>query len=105
MVYNVGCMGLPGVEVALEELTCLVLGDMVMEGKVSKIADDLFIGGNTPEELLSNFHLVLQKFLTNNKAQCHQNYNISQGSNHPRLVMECWTVESKFTQVTCIGHL
>ena len=66
MVYNVGCMGLPGVEVALEELTCLVLGDMVMEGKVSKIADDLFIGGNTPEELLSNFHLVLQKFLTNN---------------------------------------
>ena len=66
MVYNVGCMGLPGVEVALEELTCLILGDMVMEGKVSKIADDLFIGGNTPKELLENFHLVLQRALTNN---------------------------------------
>lgn len=29
LVYNVGSMGLPGVESALEELTCLVLGDMV----------------------------------------------------------------------------
>ena len=61
-VYNVGCMGLPGVEVALEELTCLLLGDMVQENKVAKTADDLFIGGQTPEELLLNFERVLDRF-------------------------------------------
>lgn len=66
LVYNRGVMGLPGVEVALEELTCLLLGDMVKNGKVAKIADDLFIGGNSVEELRHNFHLVLQKLLENN---------------------------------------
>lgn len=65
-VYNVGCMGLPGVEVALEELTCLLVGDMVKEGKVAKLADDLFIGGNTPEELLRNFEQVLHRMLEAN---------------------------------------
>ena len=62
-VYNVGVMGLPGVEVALEELTNLLLGDMVKEGRVAKLADDLFIGGNTVQELQENFQLVLQKLL------------------------------------------
>lgn len=62
-VYNVGCMGLPGVEVALEELTCLLVGDLVQEGKVAKVADDLMIGGKTPEELLQNFKMVLHRFL------------------------------------------
>ena len=64
-VYNTGVMGLPGVEVALEELTCLLLGDMVKDGRVAKLADDLFIGGNTVQELLENFQLVLQKLLEN----------------------------------------
>ena len=62
-VYNVGCMGLPGVEVALEELTSLILGDMVKEGKVAKLADDLFVGGSTPEELLKNFEQFLHRLL------------------------------------------
>ena len=66
LVYNVGCMGLPGVEVALEELTCLLLGDMVKKGHVAKLADDLFIGGNTVQELRENFKMVLQKLLENN---------------------------------------
>ena len=66
LVYNVGSMGLPGVESALEELTCLVLGDMVQEGTVCKLADDLIIGGNTVSELLENFKKVLHKFQLNN---------------------------------------
>ena len=65
LVYNRGVMGLPGVEVALEELTCLLLGELVKQGKVAKLADDLFIGGNSPEELRSNFQQVLQKFIEN----------------------------------------
>ena len=62
-VYNVGCMGLPGVEVALEELTCLILGDLVKEGKVAKLADDLLIGGNSPEDLRINMEEVLHRLL------------------------------------------
>ena len=48
-------MGMPGSETALEELMCLVLGDLVAEGIVAKLADDLYCGGNTPEELLNNW--------------------------------------------------
>ena len=66
LVYNVGAMGLPGVEVALEELTSLVLGDLVQQGKVCKLADDLIIGGDSVEELKQTFHKLLQRFLENN---------------------------------------
>ena len=65
-VYQVGCMGLPGTEVALEELTSLLFGHMVKEGCVAKLADDLFIGGNTLEELYNNFERVLKILHENN---------------------------------------
>ena len=61
LVYTAGCMGLPGVEVALEELTCLIFGDMVLDGKVAKVADDIYIGGSTPKDLLENFEEVLSR--------------------------------------------
>lgn len=66
LVYNRGVMGLPGVEVALEELTCLILGDMVKQDKVAKLADDLYIGGDTIEDLRSNFTEVLLRLSENN---------------------------------------
>nr|XP_054752850.1 uncharacterized protein LOC129258634 [Lytechinus pictus] len=52
-------MGMPGSETALEELMCRVLGDLLHEGVVVKLADDLFCGGNTPNELLDNWTRVL----------------------------------------------
>ena len=36
-----------------------VLGDLLEEGVIAKIADDLYCGGNTPEELLQNWKRVL----------------------------------------------
>ena len=39
---------------------CRVLGDFLQEGFVAKLADDLYCGGNTPEELLNNWLKVLQ---------------------------------------------
>jgi hypothetical protein len=45
---------------ALEELMCRVLGDLLHEGVVAKIADDLYCGGDTPLELLENWRRVLQ---------------------------------------------
>lgn len=58
-VYARRAMGMPGSETALEELTCRVLGHLVQEGVVDKIADDLYCGGHTPEELLNNWERVL----------------------------------------------
>jgi hypothetical protein len=58
-VYVRSAMGMPGSETALEELMCRVLGDLLEEGVVAKIADDLYCGGNTPEELLQNWKRVL----------------------------------------------
>ncbi|CAG2242196.1 unnamed protein product [Mytilus edulis] len=59
-VYVRSAMGMPGSETALEELTCRALGHLVQEGVVAKIADDLYCGGNSPEELLTNWERVLQ---------------------------------------------
>ena len=65
-VYTTGCMGLPGTEVALEELTCKILGDLVMNGCVAKVADDLYIGGASEKDLLDNFRIVLHRLKENN---------------------------------------
>ena len=51
---------MPGSETALEELMSRVLGDLLKEGIVAKIADDLYCGGKSPGELLSNWKKVLQ---------------------------------------------
>ncbi|XP_062568793.1 uncharacterized protein LOC134230943 [Saccostrea cucullata] len=59
-VYVRSAMGMPGSETALEELTCRVLGHLVQEGVVAKIADDLYCGGNTPEDLMRNWERVLE---------------------------------------------
>ena len=59
-VYTRCAMGMPGSETALEELMCRVMGDFIQEGSVAKLADDLYCGGNTPEELLSTWKKVLQ---------------------------------------------
>ena len=58
-VYKRSAMGMPGSETALEELMCRVLGDLLQEGVVAKLADDLYCGGNTHEELLQNWRKVL----------------------------------------------
>jgi len=57
--YTRCAMGMPGSETALEELMCRILGDFVTSGSVAKIADDLYCGGETEEELLSVWEAVL----------------------------------------------
>lgn len=69
-VYTRCAMGMPGSETALEELMCRVLGDLLEEGVVAKLADDLYCGGNTVEELLINWRKVLQ-------ALCHSGLRLS----------------------------
>ena len=59
-VYCRAAMGMPGSETAFEELMCRVVGTMVQEGSVAKLADDLYCGGNTLSELLTNFTRLLE---------------------------------------------
>ena len=59
-VYARSAMGMPGSETALEEVMCRVLGHLLQDGVVAKIADDLYCGGNTPQELFQNWKKVLQ---------------------------------------------
>ncbi|VDH89834.1 Hypothetical predicted protein [Mytilus galloprovincialis] len=53
-VYTRCAMRMPGSETALEELMCRIMEDFLQKGCVAKLADDLFCGSNTPEELLYN---------------------------------------------------
>ena len=65
-VYTRGAMGLPGTEVALEELTCRLFGHLVKQGKLAKIADDVFMGANSVQELYETFAEVLEICAANN---------------------------------------
>ena len=59
-VYTRSAMRMPGSDTALEEMMCRVLGDFIQEGCETKLADDLYCGGDTPEALLVNWRRVLQ---------------------------------------------
>ena len=55
-VYTRCAMGIPGSKTALEELMCRIL----QEGSVAKLADDLFCGGDTLDEVWRNCGRVLE---------------------------------------------
>ena len=65
-VYQRSAMGMPDSETALEEMMCKLFGDLIQEGHVAKIADDVYIGGNTPEELLKHWTSFLSITQKNN---------------------------------------
>ena len=65
-VYTRCAMGLPGSETALEEVMNRVVGDLIMEGSAAKVADDLYCGGDTPEDAISAWSRLLQALDKNN---------------------------------------
>ena len=65
-VYTRSAMGMPGSETSLEELMSRVLGHLIQEGRVCKLADDLYCGGTTYSELLDNWMHVLHALKKNN---------------------------------------
>lgn len=64
-VYGRSAMGMPGSETALEEILCRILGDQLTEGGVTKLADDIYCGGSTPEEAMREWERVLQSLNDN----------------------------------------
>ena len=65
-VYNRAPMGLRNMAEYLEEVVARVLGDCLAEGILTKISDDMFVGGNTINELLQNWGKVLNRLSENN---------------------------------------
>ena len=63
--YMVAAQGMPGSSETLEEVMCAVLGNLVKEGWVAKIADDLYVGGDSIDSLLDNWSQVLQALYDN----------------------------------------
>ena len=64
-IYLVASQGLPGSSEWLEELLCLLFGEKVQEGWVAKVADDLYVGGMTIEQLFQNWSEVLEILFKN----------------------------------------
>ena len=64
--FKRGIQGLINQSEELDELLAKLFGDMMTKGKLVKIADDLFTGGNTIEETLDNFNEMLNICLNNN---------------------------------------
>ena len=54
--------GLIGQSEELDEMLSKILGPEMMAGKVSRIADDIYIGGRDPKETADNYLEVLKKF-------------------------------------------
>ena len=65
-VYTRAAMGMPGSTEHLDELMYRVLGTLLEEGVVMKLADDLYIGGDDIPSLLRNWERVLSVFQFNN---------------------------------------
>ena len=74
-VYRRSVMGLPGSESALDELLSRIFGDLIKEGKMVKVADDLFLGSKDTESLINIWKEVLLRLqqnglkLSSNKTQ------------------------------------
>ena len=59
-------MGMSGSETALEEIMSRVSGDFIHEDFITKIVDDLYMGGDSEDELVSHWLVVLQALSKNN---------------------------------------
>ena len=65
-VYLRSAQGMPGSSETLEVMLCTALGDLIQQGKETKIADDLYVGGNMVEDLFANWAEVLGIMQKNN---------------------------------------
>ena len=61
LVYTRAPQGLPGISEYQEELTDAVIGDMIVEGKAVKWADNIYAGGHDEESFVSNTREVCQR--------------------------------------------
>ena len=61
MAYARGPNGLLGMDSVTDELTDKMFGDMVLEGKLVKLADNLYFGANSIDELHEIFSEIMKR--------------------------------------------
>ena len=61
LVYTRAPQGLPGILEYQEELTDAVIGDMIVEGRAVKWADNIYAGGYDEESFINNTREVCQR--------------------------------------------
>ena len=61
-VYCRAAMGMPGSESALDELMSRILGDLIQQGRVERVADDIYIGGSDLLSVFKTWEIVLRRF-------------------------------------------
>ena len=81
---------MPGASEYLQEVTSRVFGDFIQEGFLVVVADDMFIGGNSIEELIANWLRILQRLRENNLTLSPKKTYLSTTDNHSRLGLEGW---------------
>ena len=59
-------MVMPRSDTALEELMCKVVGEFIQKGIAAKIADNLYVDGDTLEELFNNWECILLSLSASN---------------------------------------
>ena len=104
-VYTRCAMGMPGSETALEELMFRVLGNCIQDGIVAKLADDLYCGGNTLDELLSNWKRVLDVLQKFNLKLSPSKKVICPIYHYTWLDLDSRSVISQSTQSCCISQM
>ena len=65
LVYLRSVMGLPGSEAALEELLSRIFGDLIQEGKMIKLADDMYVGSDNIDDLSVTWGEILKRLYLN----------------------------------------
>lgn len=88
-VYLRSAMGMPGSSEYLQELTSRVFGDLMQEGFVTMITDDLFVGANTITNLLQHWTKVLKRMQENNLTLSASKSYLPEGNRYLGLAMEC----------------
>ena len=69
-------MGKPGSETDLEEFICRVVGEHIQAGLVSKLADDLYCGGNSPDKLLEKLDQGIKSSAAQTKLRDNKEINL-----------------------------
>ena len=64
-VYQVAAQGMPGSSESSEEMLSTILGEQVKQGWVAKIADDLYVGGFSNDNLLGRWSFVMNTLYEN----------------------------------------
>ena len=99
-------MGMPGTETALKEMLSRILGELMASGKITKIADDIYCGGDTVEEVKENWAEVLSLLKKNGlKLSAHKTVICPQSVNILGWVWQRGTIKASPHKIAALSTI